>query len=622
LSVRIIPKSRFFIASALICALAASAGAAEKRHGLSAFGDLKYPADFKHFDYVNPDAPKGGRLATIGVGAILTFNSFNPFILRDDAAQGLVTMVWSAIGPGLFDTLMSRALDEPDAMYGLVAHSVEVADDKRSVTFYLRPEAKFRDGSPVTADDIVFTFEKLRDPAKAHPAYASQLRDVAKAEALDGHTVRFSFTGDNLRALPQVVASLPIVSKAYYETRDFYKPGLDQPMGSGPYEIGSNNTGTNITYQRRPDYWAANLPVNTGRFNFDEIRYEYYRDRTAGMEAFKAGAYDLREEFTSKTWAAEYDFPAVKDGRVIKDELPDGSPSGTQGFWFNTRRGQFSDPKVRKALVYAFDFEWINKNLFYSLYQRTHSYFTNTDMAAKGKPSEAELKILEPFKDKLPPEVFGEVFVPPVSDGSGRDRNMLREAKKLLIEAGWNTNQAGVLVNAKGEPLPIEFIMDEPSFEKVINFYIEKLRGLGVQASVRQIDAAQYQVRLKDFDFDMDTVRFSLSPTPGPEIRLYWGSEAAKTKGSNNLPGIADPVVDALIDKILQAKTREELRNTAMALDRVLRAGHYWVPHYYKAKHTIAYWDRYSRPAVKPTYDRGILDTWWFDAEKAAKLAR
>jgi microcin C transport system substrate-binding protein len=593
--------------------LAAPVQSATKSHGLSAFGDLKYPADFKHFDYVNPDAPKGGRLATIGTAAILTFNSFNPFVVRDDAAQGL-TM--------LFDSLMERSADEPDAVYGLIAHSAEVADDKRSVTFYMRPEAKFRDGTPVTAGDVVFSFEKLRDPAKAHPGYASTLRDVAKAEALDPHTVRFSFNGDNLRDLPQVVAGLPILSKAYYDTRDFYKPGLDQPMASGPYEIGAYNTGVNITYKRRPDYWAANLPVNKGRFNFDEIRYEYYRDRTAGMEAFKAGAYDLREEFTSKTWATEYNFPAVKEGRVIKDELPDGSLSGTQGFWYNTRRSQFADPKVRKALVYAFDFEWLNKNLFFGLYQRTHSYFTNSDMEAKGKPSEAELKILEPFKDKLPPEVFDEVFVPPVSDGTGRDRNMIREAKRLLTEAGWTVNQAGVLVNAKGEPFRIEFLIDEPTSEKIYGFYIEKLRQLGIQTSARNVDAAQMEVRQKEYDFDIESARFTLSPTPGPELRVYWGSEAAKTKGTANFAGIADPVVDALIDKILQAKTRDELRTTAMALDRVLRAGHYWVPNWYKAKHTIAHWDRYSRPAIKPKFDRGVLDTWWYDAAKAAKIGK
>jgi microcin C transport system substrate-binding protein len=602
-----------FAALAIAALLVLPAGAASKSHGLSAFGDLGYPADFKHFKYVNPDAPKGGRLATIGVAAILTFNSFNPFVLRDDPAQGLEY---------LFDTLMERANDEPDAVYGLVAHSAEVADDKRSVTFYLRPEAKFRDGTALTADDVVFSFEKLRDPEKAHPAYAGRLRDVEKAEALDPQTVRFSFKGDNLRDLPLIVAVLPIVSKAYYATHDFYQPGLNAPMASGPYEIGAYNTGTSITYKRRADYWAADLPVNKGRFNFDELRYEYYRDRTAGLEAFKAGAYDLREEFTSKSWATEYDFPAIRDGRVIKAELPDGSPSGTQGFWYNTRRGQFADPKVRKALVYAFDFEWMNKNLFYGLYQRTHSYFTNSDMEAKGKPSEAELKILEPFKDKLPPEVFEEVFVPPVSDGSGRDRIMVREAKKLLAEAGWTVNQAGALVDAKGEPLRIEFLLDEPGLEKIYNFYIEKLRQLGVRASARNIDAAQAQVRQKEFDFDVDMSRFVLSPTPGPEIRLFWGSDAAKTKGSNNLAGIADPVVDALLDKILQAKSRDELRDTARALDRVLRASHYWVPHWYKAKHTIAYWNRYSYPAIKPKYDRGIFDTWWWDAEKAAKLGK
>jgi microcin C transport system substrate-binding protein len=596
---------------AILCALSLSAAAAEKRHGLSAFGDLAYPADFKHFNYVNPDAPKGGRLATIGTGSVLTFSSFNPFILRDDPAQGLDL---------LFDSLMTRAQDEPDAMYGLIAHSAEVADDKRSVTFYLRPEAKFRDGTPVTAEDVVFSFEKLRDPAKAHPAYAGPLRDVAKAEATDPHTVRFDFSGENVRDLPQIVAALPILSKASYEATDFYKPSLVPPMASGPYEMGPYNTGTNVTYKRRPDYWAADLPVNRGRFNFDEIRYEYYRDRTAGLEAFKAGAYDLREEFTSKSWATEYNIPQVAQGRIKLVTLPDGSPSGAQGWFINIRRGKFADPRLRKALDYAFDFEWCNKNLFYGLYKRTPSFFVNSDLEATGLPSEAELKVLEPFRDKLSPDVFGEPYVPPVSDGSGRDRRQLTEASKLLGAAGWKVNDQGVRVNDKGEVLAVEFLMEEPGLEKIFSFYVEKLKSLGVQASIRNIDAAQYQVRLKDFDFDLDMSRFVLDVTPGPEMRLYWSSEAAATKGSRNLPGIADPVIDALIDRMLKATSRDELRTTARALDRVLRAGHYWVPQWYKAAHNIAFWDRFSWPATKPTYDRGIQDTWWWDAEKAAKF--
>lgn len=598
-------------AVAILCVLTLSAAASEKKHGLSAFGDLAYPADFKHFKYVNPDAPKGGRLATIGTASVLTFNSFNMFILRDDPAQGLGF---------LFDSLMTRASDEPDAVYGLIAHSAEVADDKRSVTFYLRPEAKFRNGTPVTAEDVVFTFEKLRDPAKAHPAFAAPLRDVAKAEAIDPLTVRFEFKGDNLRDLPQTVAGLPILSKAAYDSVDFYKPSLDAPIGSGPYEIGPYKAGTYISYKRRPDYWAKDLPVNRGRWNFDEIRYEYFRERTSGLEAFKAGAYDLREEFTSKTWATEYKIPQVTQGKIKMATLPDGSPSGAQGWFINMRRGQFTDPRVRKALDYAFDFEWCNKNLFYGLYTRTYSFFANSDLEAKGPPTEAELKILEPYRDKVNPEVFGEPYVPPVSDGSGRDRRQLTIASNLLTEAGWKVNAQGVRVNDKGEVLALELLMEEPSLEKIFSFYVEKLKSLGIQASIRNIDAAQYQVRLKDFDFDLDMSRFSLDETPGPEMRLFWSSEAAATKGSRNLPGIADPVLDTLIDQMLNAKSRDELRTIAHVIDRILRAGHYWVPQWYKGVHNIAFWDRFSWPAIKPTYDRGIQDTWWYDAEKAAKL--
>ncbi len=370
------------------------------------------------------------------------------------------------------------------------------------------------------------------------------------------------------------------------------------------------------------DYWAADLPVNRGRWNFDQIRYEYYRDRTAGLEGFKAGAYDLREEFTSKSWATEYNIPQVRDGRIKLVTLPDERPAGAQGWFINTRRDKFSDPRVRTALDYAFDFEWTNKNLFYGLYKRTDSYFVNSDLKAEGPPSEAELKLLEPFRDKLSAEVFGEPYRPPVTDGSGRDRRTLAEASKLLREAGWVVNDQGVRVDAKGEPLAIELLMEEPGLEKIFGFYIQKLRSLGIQASIRNIDPAQYQVRLKDFDFDLDMSRFVLSQTPGPEMRNYFSSEAAHTKASQNLSGIADPAVDALVDRMLQARSRDELRTAAHALDRVLRAGHYWVPQWYKAAHALAFWDRFSWPATKPKYGRGVLDTWWYDAEKDAKIRR
>jgi microcin C transport system substrate-binding protein len=612
LSVRIFSQRSLLLVTALACAISLPAEA-EKRHGLSAFGDLKYPTDFKHFDYVNPDAPKGGRLSTIGVQAVLTFNSFNPFIRKDDPAQGLEF---------LFDSLMVRAADEPDAVYGLVADSAELADDKRSVTFFLRPEAKFRDGTPVTADDVVASFELLRDINRAKPQYAIPLQDVVKAEALDAHSVRYNFKGDNVRDLPLIVATLPVLSKAYYEKVSFDKASLDPPLGSGPYEIGSFKQGTFVSYKRRADYWGRDLPVMRGRFNFDEIRLEYFRDRTAGLEAFKAGAYDLREEFTSKSWATEYNIPQVADGRIKLATIPDESPSGAQGWFVNTRRAKFADPRVRKALDYAFDFEWANKNLFYSLYQRTHSFFANSDLEAKGPPNEAELRLLEPFRDKLPAEVLGEPYVSPVSDGSGRDRRQLAAASKLLDEAGWKIGPNGVRTNDKGETLSIELLMEEPQLEKIFGFFVDKLRSIGIQASIRNIDAAQYQVRLKSFDFDIDMSRFSLSATPGPEIKIYMSSDAAKADGSFNLAGIADPVVDALIGQILNARSREELKTASHALDRVLRGGYYWVPQWYKPVFTLAFWDRFSWPAVKPKYDRGVYDTWWFDAGKAAKLAR
>ena len=599
--------------SGTLCAFgftaALTAGAiAEPRHGLSAFGDLKYPADFSHFDYVNPDAPKGGKLSMIGTSAVTTFNSLNGFILKGDAAQGLGF---------LFDTLMVRANDEPDAMYGLVAKTAELSEDRSSVTFTLRPEAKFSDGSPVTAEDVVSSFTLIKE--KGHPSLALPLRDVEKAEALDKHTVRYSFKGDQTRDLPLVVASLPILSKAYYDKNPFDETTLEPPVGSGPYAVGDFKQGSFITYTRRDDYWAKDLPVNRGRYNFDELRYEYFRDRTAGFEAFKSGTFDLREEFTSKTWATAYKFPAVAEGRVKTETLPDGSPSGAQGFFVNMRRDKFADIRVRRALALAFDFEWTNKNLFFGAYKRTESFFENADMKANGAPSPEEIALLAPFRDKLPESVFKEATSPPVSNGSGQDRKLLRQAARLLKQAGWSVKD-GSLQNAKGEVLDIEFLTFSPSFERIIAPYVKNLKILGVKASIRRVDPAQFQQRVKDFDFDITTRRYVLRNTPGPELRIYWGSAAADLNGSQNLPGIKDPVIDALIEKVVGAKTRQEMVTATRALDRVMRSGHYWIPQWYKAKHTIAYWDKFARPAVKPTYNRGIIDTWWYDAEKAAKL--
>ncbi len=595
------------IAAIALLGGASQLAAEEFRHGLSTFGDLKYPPDFKHFDYVNPDAPKGGRFSTYG-GPLNSFDSFNPFILKGDAASGLSM---------LFDTLMERSGDEPDAMYGLIAKEAAVAKDGMSVTFRLRPEAKFSDGSPVTADDVVFTFDILK--SKGHPSYRIMMRDVTKAEALDKHTVRFTFTGELTRDLPTTVAGLPVLSKTYYSAREFDHTTLEPPTGSGPYLIADFRPGAQITYKRRNDYWAKDLPNNRGTNNFDEIRFEYYRDRTAALEGFKSGTYDFREEFTARDWTTGYEVPAMRDGRMKRLTLPDANPSGAQGFFFNTRRAKFADPRVRRALDHAFDFEFTNKNLFYGLYQRTNSYFENSDMKAVGKPSPEELALLEPFKDKLPKAVFEEPYNSPVSDGSGTDRRLLREAARLLDEAGCKMKDRQRIC-PNGEPLEIEFLIYEGTFERVIAPYIQNLQAIGVGASIRRVDSAQYQRRVKAFDFDVVTSRFVMRLTPGMEMRNYWASENANVEGSVNLAGIKDPVIDALLDKVIEAKSRQQLVTATRAIDRVLRAGHYWVPQWYKASHHIAYWDKFSRPENKPKYASGAPDTWWYDAGKAAKL--
>jgi microcin C transport system substrate-binding protein len=595
-------------AALLLAVLLTPAAASERKHGLSAFGDLAYPANFEHFAYANPDAPKGGTFSLVGWGGVTTFNSLNNYILKGDAAQGLEL---------LFDSLMVPAADEPDAVYGLVAESAEIADDGKSVTFYLRPEAKFADGSPLTADDVVFSFVTLK--SKGHPIYHQTLQDVVKAEALDPHTVRYTFTGDLVRDLPLTVAVLPIFSKAYYAMRPFEETTLDPPLGSGPYLIDQVAQGRTVVYRRNPDYWAKDLPVNRGRWNFDKIRFEYFRDRTPAMEAFKAGTYDFREEFTSKVWATEYDFPAIRAGKVKKEVLPDETPSGTQGFFLNTRRQPLKDPLVREALDLAFDFEWSNRNMFYGQYTRTQSFFENSAMKAEGEPSEAERTLMTSLGVPVSDAALGPAYLPAKSDGSGQDRNLLLQAGKLLDEAGW-TVKNGVRVNTQGTPLKLEILMFEQAFERIAAPYVKNLKLLGIDASIRMVDPAQYQQRLKDFDFDITTERYQMRNTPGVELRSYFGSAAAKMDGSLNLAGIADPAVDALIERVIAAKSREELNTAARALDRVLRAGHYWVPHWYKASNNIAYWDKFSRPATKPRFDRGILDTWWYDEAKAAKL--
>lgn len=596
-------------AAALALALLAAPALAEPRHGISVFGDLKYPADFTHFDYVNPDAPKGGRMTLIGPTPMDTFDSFNGYILKGDPAQGFNLM---------FDTLMERAQDEPDAMYGLVAKTAALAPDGKSITFTLREEAKFADGSPLTAEDVCDSFRLLS--TQGHERIRITIRDVEGCEVVGPHEVRYRFKGERTRDLPTTVAGLPVFSKAYYSKVDFSKSTLEPPLGSGPYMVKSFKPGEYVTYGRRDDYWAKDLPVNRGRYNFDELRFDYFRERIAAFEALKSGNIDLREEFTSREWATAYDFPALKDGRVVRTEIPDDTPSGAQGFFLNLRRDKFKDPRVREAMNLAFDFEWTNKNLFFDLYTRTASFFERSPLKAEGVPPADELALLEPHRASLNPAVFGEVVVPPVSDGSGQDRKLLRRAAKLLDEAGWKAD-GGLLKNDKGQTLDVEFLIESPVFERVLGPYVKNLRLLGINATIRTVDDAQYQDRLENYDYDVISSRFMAGLTPGDGLRVFFGSDAATKPGTYNLSGVASPAIDALIDKIVEAKSREDLNVAGRALDRVLRAEQFWVPNWSKGSHWLAYWDRFGRPDTKPKYDRGITDTWWYDEAKAKRIA-
>ena len=593
----------------------ASAADEIESHGISAFGDLKYPSGFMHFEYVNPDAPKGGLFSQVGARRqynqnFLTFNSLNSYILKGDAALGLELT---------FATLMAAAGDEPDGMYGYAARGVRISPDKRTYRYSLRPEARFHDNTPITAQDVAFSLNTLKE--KGHPIIQQMLRDFLGVEAADDATVVVRFAEKRARDVPLFVVAMPIFSRAYYADRPFDETTLDAPLGSGAYKVGRFEAGRYIEYDRVKDWWGASLPVARGQSNFDTVRYEFYRDRDVGFEGFTGKNYLFREEFTARTWATRYDFPAIKDGRVQRRILPDDTPSGGQGWFFNTRRDKFKNGKLREALGYAFDFEWTNKSIMYGAYKRTYSVFQNSNMVAEGKPSEGELALLAPFRGKVPDEVFGEPFMPPVSDGSGQDRALLRKASQLLQEAGFPIKD-GKRVDAKGEPITIEFLIDEPTFQPHHMPFIKNLATLGIEATLRVVDPVQYKKRTDDFDFDITVQRFNFSATPGDSLRSFFSSQSAAIKGSQNLAGMADPAIDALIEVIIAAETRPALVTACRALDRVIRAGRYWVPHWYLAAHRIAYWDVFGWPEKKPGFTRGVPETWWYDADKAAKLER
>ncbi|MBV9077904.1 MAG: ABC transporter substrate-binding protein [Methylobacteriaceae bacterium] len=582
-------------------------------HGLSIFGDLRYGADFPHFDYVRPDAPKGGsfssQIATVaGNQNFDTFNTLNIYVLKGDGAAGM-----GAPGDGGLTaaSLMVRALDEPDAVYGYVARSVSRSVDGLTYTFRLRPEARFDDGARVTAADVAFSHNILK--TKGHPRISQALLQFEGSEAEGDDVVRARFAPERARDLPLIVATLPIFSAAYDATRDFEAASLEPPPSSGPYRVSHFEVGRFVAFQRLRDFWGARLPVNVGQNNFDEVRFEYFRDRQVAFEAFKAGVFNFRQEFTARIWATGYDFPAAQDGRVQRAVLPDRTPSGMQGWFFNTRRDKFKDPRIREAIGLAFDFEWTNATIMYGAYARTASYFENSDLKAEGRPSEGELALLAPHRASLAPEVFGEPWSPPRSDGSGQDRGLLRRANELLREAGCKRD-GSVLKLPSGEPLAVEFLDFQQTLQPHTQPFIRNLNLLGIAGAIRVVDPAQYQRRLEDFDFDLVTQRFSNSPTPGEALRQLFSARAAATRGSQNIAGIADPVVDALLDRIVAAEDRPALVAACRALDRVLRAGRYWVPMWYRGSNPIAYWDVFERPPEPPAYALGAPQTWWSKA--------
>jgi microcin C transport system substrate-binding protein len=589
-------------------------------HGLSAFGDLKYPADFTHFDYVNADAPKGGIFNFSPPNWLynqspLTFNTLNSFVAKGDSPPRMEMCFDSLMTGGL-----TGALDEPDAVYGLLAESVTLSEDRNTFEFALRPEARFHDGTPLTAEDVAFSFNTYKD--KGHPDLLLPLAQMTEAVAVDTHTLKLSFTGKQSARTVLNVASFPIVSKAYFEANSFDSTNLKPPLGSGPYKVGRASPGQTIEYERVADYWGRDLPVNRGLYNFDRIRIEFYQDRQAGFEAFKKGDVLYRQEFTARVWATGYDFPALKQGKVVKREFPAEKRPSMQATAINLRRDRFRDRRVRQAINMCFDFEWTKRNLFYGSYDRSQSCFEKSDYRAEGMPSAEELALLEPLRGKIPDEAFGEAVVLPASDGSGRDRKLLGAASKLLTEAGWKRS-GQFLANDKGESLSVELLVDDEGWIRIATPWIENMKVIGIDASIRNVDSAQYGERQAEFDFDLIVLAVSFEATPTRDsLEGIFHSRSANLPGSRNLAGIADPGVDALVDIAGAATDRKTLTTALRALDRVLRARQDWIPSWYLANHRAAFWDMFGYKEPKPDFGFPVEAMWWFDKDKAAAIGK
>ena len=590
------------LAAGLLAGLSAGMAGADPVHGMALYGEPKYKLGFTHFDYINPNAPKGGEVRQAVLGG---FDSLNGFILKGTPAAGVGL---------LFDTLTVNADDEPFSHYGLLAETMDLAADRASITFKLRTEAKFHDGSPVTAQDVAFSYKVLKE--KGSPHYRSYFNDVVGVETPDARTVIFRFKDGNNHELPLIIGQFPVFAASFYANRPFDQTSLDAPLGSGPYMVKSVDANRSISYARNPDYWAKDLAPQRGHHNFDLLRYDYYRDDGVALEALMAGDITLRQENSSSRWATAYDKPPVRQGLIKRTEIGDSSPRGMQGYVFNTRRPLFADPKLRAALAYAYDFEWTNKTLSDGQLIRTVSYFDNSELRARGLPSAEELALLEPFRGKVPEEVFTAEYFPPKTDGSGNIRDNLRTALRLLREAGW-TVKNNKLSDAKGQPLSFEILIDNPAFERSTLPFIKNLEQLGVTANLRLLDVSQYQKRVEAYDFDMVVGIFPQSISPGNEQRDFFSAAAADVPGGRNLPGIKDPAIDALVEQVINAPSREALVTRVRALDRLLRWGHYVIPQFYGRTTRYAHWDYYSRTGIE-TLQRESFDRWWWDSEKAA----
>ncbi len=597
-------RLRRLAGSLLLVCLSVPALAAPQ-HALTLYDEPpKYPADFKHFDYVNPDAPKGGTFRQSSFGG---FDSLNPYINKGVPAEDISL---------IYDTLMAQSLDEPFTEYGLVAGKIEKAPDNSWVRFYLRPEARFHDGHPIQAEDVVFTFNTLIK--QGAPLFRGYYADVADVMAEDPQRVLFTFKHKNNRELPLILGQLPVLPKHWWESRDFTRGNLEVPLGSGPYRVAEVKPGRSVRYERIKDYWAKDLAVTRGFYNFDELTYDYYRDNTVALEALKAGQFDYWLEISAKNWATAYNVPPVRDGRLIREELPNGNPTGMQGFIYNLRRPLFQNVRVREALSLLLDYEWTNKQLFNGAYTRTTSYFENSEMAASGLPDAEQLKILEPLRGKIPEQVFTQAFANPVSDGSGMIRDQQRKAYKLLQEAGWKIVD-DKMVDTQGKPVSIEFLLAQTEFERILLPFKRNLADLGIELNIRRVDVSQYINRLRSRDFDMIVGGFPQSNSPGNEQREFWSSSSADNPGSRNFMGLRDPAIDSLVESLINADSRQSLIAHTRALDRVLQWGYYVIPNWHIKTWRVAYWNHIGHPKVSPKYDIGI-HTWWIKPEVTPAL--